>query len=637
MLNNKKRPPVMEDYKKIQYYGMPVYNKNSEKMAWFCQPAAPTDEQDKRYPYPSQDGSLYFLRKTDGLYQLYKDEQLFVSLPFGISDYAFSPDEKRIFLTSWDAPYCTDFTEPVCYESHPFKSDADLGFKVKRNPTLWIYEKETADLICLFDGSEDFSRPIWLPDSQGILYQRTNKQGNLCFYQILISNPYPQLLITAANVRPCMDNKSGMQFSSNATRLIFAANLSGDEFADPPRLYQLPLPNDAEHPEIILDAVPLIHPDFNKNGLFANGFPFLYRDEKIQTFVVLPDDRCIYISPKEGSLCVFEVCITEQGHAVPRQLTEIPHNFHSLTCISTEKILAIHTDPTHLPEIVLLSLKDGSFDTLSNKNDWTEELCLTAATSHWIGEPDTASHTQGFYIPPANLDPNAKYPAILYCHGGPTGFYSSALDLEFQTLADNGFAVMYVNPRGSTGYGTIHSKDEDAYNGNAAFDLESFVKEMCHLYPYIDPERIGVCGGSYGGYMTAYLASHNKLFKAASTHRPLLNWQMIGYASHSAGCMHTRKAFPRFGDYIKECLDISPTTCGQQITIPFQIQQSLRDANCIPEQVFQLYTTIRNFHPEVPCRMVLYPDSGHSLLSKGPLDLSIQHRKDNMEWMMRYL
>lgn len=65
--------------------------------------------------------------------------------------------------------------------------------------------------------------------------------------------------------------------------------------------------------------------------------------------------------------------------------------------------------------------------------------------------------------------------------------------------------------------------------------------------------------------------------------------------------------------------------------------QSLRDANCIPEQAFQLFATIRNFQPELPCRMVLYPDSGHSLLSKGPLPLAIQHRKDNLAWFQMHL
>ena len=197
--------------------------------------------------------------------------------------------------------------------------------------------------------------------------------------------------------------------------------------------------------------------------------------------------------------------------------------------------------------------------------------------------------------------------------------------------------MIYANPRGSTGYGTIHSADEDAYNGNAAADLEDFVREICSVYPFIDPDRLGVCGGSYGGYMTTYLAAHSKMFKAACAHRPLLNWQMIGYSSHSAGCMHTRAAFPDFTDYLKECLDVSPTTCAQDIRIPIQIQQSLRDANCIPEQAFQLFTAIRSFNPEVPCRMILYPDSGHSLLSKGPVGLAIQHRNDNLEWFEQWL
>lgn len=664
----KKRLPQMEDYKNVQYLGMPVYNKNNHCLAWSSRPAETEQMIEKKYPWPGIDGFVYFLSNREGLFQLCaesnshwhsstkksKDENItflqatqsknfetFLSLPHGISDFSFSPDEKWIFLTSWDQPYSTDFTEPVAFESHPFKSDADLGFKVKRNQTLWLYEKETKKFQCLLDGTISFDRPIWTPDSKAILYQGTTTEGHLCFYKINIFSDRiskPQLFAETTNVSPCLDNKSSMQFSADEKKLIFAANLPEDEFADPPALYQISL---AEHvlpnTDLSQEALPLIHPDYNKNGIFSHGFPFLYREEKIQTFVTLPNQSCVYIAPKEGSLCLYSVSITETGMEIPHQITEGPDNFHTLTLGDSTTLFSLHTDPLHLPELAFLFLETGNFEMLTKENQWTEELSLTAAISHWIGETGTASHTQGFYIPPAQMDPAKKYPAILYCHGGPTGFYTTALDLEFQSLAAAGYGVMYVNPRGSTGYGKIHSQDEDAYNGNAASDLENFVLEMCRLYPYLDSSRLGVCGGSYGGYMTAYLASHNRLFQAASTHRPLLNWQMIGYASHSAGCMHTRKAFPHFPDYIKECLAISPTTYGQQITIPFQIQQSLRDANCIPEQVFQLFATIRNFQPELPCRMVLYPDSGHSLLSKGPLPLAIQHRKDNLAWFQMHL
>lgn len=663
MTYKKKTAPAMEDYNKVQYYGMPVYNKNNKKRIWSQTSAQSASLPKKKYPWPAADGNTYYLGQWKGLYQMFQEEKKepWITLPHGISDFMFSPDENWIFLTSYDEAYSTDFTEPVAYETHPFKSDADLGFKVRRNSTLWLLKKDTQRLICLLDGATSFSHPLWTPNSSAIVYQGTTKEGLLCFYKISVTetNPTPQLLAITSNVSPCLDNKSGMQFTPNGDRLIFAANPPEDEYADPPALYQISFKETVSSygasstelqkkskgsngegvafASLTQVAVPLIHPDYNKNGIFTSGFPFLYREEKIQTFVVPTEDRCVYIAPKEGSLCVFEVSITEKGMEIPRQITKGPDNFHTLTCVNKKNVLALHTDPTHLPEIVELTLESGSYEQLTEGNQWTEERSLTPAISHWIGEAGTSSHTQGFYLPPANVEPEKKYPAILYCHGGPTGFYISSLDLEFQTLAANGFAVMYVNPRGSTGYGAIHSQDEDAYNGNAAADLESFVQEMCRLYPYIDPSRLGVCGGSYGGYMTAYLASHNHLFRAASSHRPLLNWQMIGYASHSAGCMHTRKAFPHFPDYIKECLDISPTTYGQQIKIPFQIQQSLRDANCIPEQVFQLFATIRNFNPEVPCRMVLYPDSGHSLLSKGPLSLAIQHRKDNMDWMKEHL
>lgn len=92
-----------------------------------------------------------------------------------------------------------------------------------------------------------------------------------------------------------------------------------------------------------------------------------------------------------------------------------------------------------------------------------------------------------------------------------------------------------------------------------------------------------------------------------------------------------------YPDYLSESVRNSPGSYADHIHCPFQILQSEHDANCVPEQVFQLFTALRQYRPEVPARMILYPDSGHGLLYKGPMYLSIQFRKDNLEWFQLYL
>ena len=665
MNTDKKRLPVMEDLQNIHYTGPARYNTLTGKAAWTdtfantgenischwitrihtCPVSNPESLRTitaggllETNPCPANDGSTYFLSDKTGYSQLYRMQQdhctQLTDLPFGILDYGLSPDEKRIWLSAWDAPCSDHKSAPIVFEEHPFKSDADLGFKQQRKPALWLYDCCSKDSICLLDSRTGFLHPVWHPDSSAVLYQLKNDHGTLDIMELRKDDLWkPRCIVSMTNVSPASSNKSSMLFTPDGSHLILIGKPPRSEYAEPERLYMVPV-NDKK--STAAEAVELINPLKNETGVTVDNM-FLYQDDHLQTFQILPDGTIIFLSAENGSVLVWQAAILPDGHAVPKKLTAAPDNFEALTYIGDHKVLALHTSWRSLPETVLLDLNTGGFNRFTVHNQWAEEIAWQPASIHWFQTPGAPKATQGFYLPPANVRPDQKYPAILYCHGGPTGFYSTSLYPEQQALAAAGFAVIYANPRGSTGYGTDYSADEDAYNGNAALDLENFVHKICETYPYIDPDRLGVCGGSYGGYMTTYLSSHSTLFKAASTHRPLLNWQMIGYASHSAGCMHTRSAFPDFRDYLKECLDISPTTCAEDIHIPFQIQQSLHDANCIPEQVFQLFTAIRNFNPDVPCRMILYPVSGHSLLSRGPVSVALQHRKDNLEWFKRWL
>ncbi|HVF44763.1 MAG TPA: S9 family peptidase, partial [Pyrinomonadaceae bacterium] len=131
----------------------------------------------------------------------------------------------------------------------------------------------------------------------------------------------------------------------------------------------------------------------------------------------------------------------------------------------------------------------------------------------------------GFMVKPAGWQPGKKYPMILSIHGGPAGQYGVDWFHEFQVYASRGWAVFYTNPRGSTGYGQKFERGiEGEWGRNDYTDVMNGVEAALQKYPWVDRERLGVTGGSYGGYLTNWIVGHTNLFKAAVTLRSVVNF-----------------------------------------------------------------------------------------------------------------
>src|SRR5690606_4289867 len=124
-----------------------------------------------------------------------------------------------------------------------------------------------------------------------------------------------------------------------------------------------------------------------------------------------------------------------------------------------------------------------------------------------------------WYIKPVDAKPGRKCPAILEIHGGPHAMYGIGFFHEFQVLAANGYAVFFSNPRGSKGYGRDHCAAIRGCWGTADWvDVQAVTKFM-QSQPFVDNKRMGVMGGSYGGYMTNWVVGHTCDYKAAITDR----------------------------------------------------------------------------------------------------------------------
>ncbi len=131
---------------------------------------------------------------------------------------------------------------------------------------------------------------------------------------------------------------------------------------------------------------------------------------------------------------------------------------------------------------------------------------------------------QGWLIKPAEFDPAKKYPLLLYIHGGPWSMYSVAFNWDWQNFAAHGYAVLFTNPRGSTGYGQDFVNGiQFSYPGRDYDDLMAGV-DAALAKGFIDKDNLFVCGGSGGGVLTAWIVGHTDRFRAAVSMRPVINW-----------------------------------------------------------------------------------------------------------------
>lgn len=162
-----------------------------------------------------------------------------------------------------------------------------------------------------------------------------------------------------------------------------------------------------------------------------------------------------------------------------------------------------------------------------------------------------------------------------------------------------------------------------------------YINESIDRFDWIDQQKLGVTGGSYGGYMTNWMTGHSKIFKAAVKQRSIAN-NLIQYGSSDLSDGGST-SFESFLDFMNEKVKTSPVAYADKIDIPFLILHSTGDMRCPVEQAHQLFVAVKDCHPDLPVRMVLFPDSNHNLLHSDRMDLRIAHYKEMIDWFKQYL
>jgi dipeptidyl aminopeptidase/acylaminoacyl peptidase len=333
----------------------------------------------------------------------------------------------------------------------------------------------------------------------------------------------------------------------------------------------------------------------------------------------------VYAIPREGS------------GSTPQTLT--PGGVHvqdvAIDAARSALVMLIE-DPTHLPEIYVCSLTGpGDLRRLTFVNDaLLAQLNLSAPEylpySGYEGWP-----MDGWVVKPSGFDASKTYPLVVEIHGGPNTQYGYGFMHEFQLLAAQGYVVLYTNPRGSLGYGHDFALAvRGAWAEKDSFDILAGVDAVIQR-GYIDEQRLGVIGGSYGGFMTNWLISHSGRFKAAVTDRSVTDRSSF-FGNSDIGWKFAADDLDStpYEDFERH-VRMSPITYVKNIQTPLLIIHSESDLRCNIEQAEQLFAALKYLGREV--LFVRFEGQSHGLSRGGHPHSRLERLRHISRWFEEHL
>jgi len=236
---------------------------------------------------------------------------------------------------------------------------------------------------------------------------------------------------------------------------------------------------------------------------------------------------------------------------------------------------------------------------------------------------------------PPDFDESRRYPLVLEIHGGPNGFFGPGFSPLHQVIACAGNLVLYTNPRGSTTYGeAFTSAVFEDWGGEDSRDLLAALEAVCER-PYVDAERLGVHGYSYGGFMSSWLIGHDQRFRAAAIGAPVTNLlSMYGQTDIAASFGEQQwGGLPQ--DRLEHYLERSPVMYVDAIETPVLLQHGDADIRVPISQSEELFAGLKRRGKTV--EFIRYPDCSHLFLRVGHPSLRQEYYDRVVEWFARWL
>lgn len=346
----------------------------------------------------------------------------------------------------------------------------------------------------------------------------------------------------------------------------------------------------------------------------------------------IDDRRILFHASVGGRTAVFQLDVADG------EIREVVSGRRRITGISVDKartVMAWVATSIDRPTELFVSDPDGGNERrITGFNDALNEEIAWPAAERFTYESVGGLEIEGWLQYPHGYDPSRRYPLVLYIHGGPHSAYGEGWFDEFHNLTGAGMFVLFTNPRGSSGYGADFTYSTRGRWGME--DYEDLMKavDLALERPDVDPDRIGVTGGSYGGFMTAWITTRTQRFRAAQTDRMISNW-VSWYGSSEAQGLTEWEFYGKPWENPALYAELSPIHYVGKVRTPTLIVQSEEDHRTPMTDAEQWFMALRK--QGVPAEFLRYPRSNHDLSRTGEPWLLVDRLARIRQWFEHWL
>ena len=405
--------------------------------------------------------------------------------------------------------------------------------------------------------------------------------------------------------------------------------------------------------DFIEDKIIFIGSSMAKYGINENRRIYLM-DEAGKVKDILPSDLDLSIGNTVGTDCRYgsskEVKLdgdylyfitTEYGNAYLNRC-DIKGNIERLTDkkgsvdgfdVYDGKVIFVGFRELKLQE--LYKLENSEEIQITDFNGWVNKVKKLSYPERLTFQTKEGITIEGWVMKPVDYEEGKKYPAILNIHGGPKTVYGEIFFHEMQYWANEGYVVFFCNPRGSDGRGNAFADIRGKYGTVDYEDIMKFTDVVLEKYPFINKERVGVTGGSYGGFMTNWIIGHTNRFKAAVSQRSISNWiSKFGTTDIGYYFVEDQQAATPWSD-VEKLWFHSPLKYANKVQTPTLFIHSEEDYRCWTVEAFQMFTALK-YHG-VEARLCLFKGENHELSRSGKPKHRIRRLKEITNWFNKYL
>jgi dipeptidyl aminopeptidase/acylaminoacyl peptidase len=556
-------------------------------------------------------GQLYCMPADGGEPSRLTDER------HGVSDPVWAPDSRQLAFVARVGGPPEPETEEEKQKSRPARVITTLKYRVNgegfvhdRRPHVFVVAADGGPARQLTHGDYVHADPAWSPDGRLIAFSSARHadrdfDDSSDVWVVAAGGGEPRRLTDTSG-------PAGLPvFSPDGRAIAYLGRRGRNEFARNVRVFTVPLEGGA--PRCLTAAFDRSCGPLGTRPLWS------------------PDGAALIAAAEDrGALSLYRV---DAAGASPVTLVVGGERVVTGASLSGDgqRLAFTASDPVTPAEVFVAGADGGGERALTELNRaWREEVALSRPERFRFTR--AGFEVDGWIMRPFGFRPDARWPALVNIHGGPHAQYGLGFFDEFQVYAGAGYAVVYANPRGSQGYGEAFTQAVVGDWGGGDFeDVMAAVDEALRRDPHIDAARLGVMGGSYGGFLTSWTVGHTGRFKAACSERAVNDHHGM-FGSSDIGHLFNvvelggRVPWEDIGEYLAR----SPVTHAKNIATPLLILHAEDDLRCPIEQAEQLFVTLKKLGKDV--MFVRFPDENHELSRTGTPRHRLERFRFILDW-----